>query len=129
VLTKVTPQSLTSDVIDNFLANNPFSIDRRLFNMIDKGLDPSKYSVEDFNLFNTNVNEFIQRYPNEDIIQTGKAQDYGMLQRPSLINVSEEEKQKMRFKLIKEFLSLSRTDRALRATKNSLTKEETGFEQ
>jgi hypothetical protein len=90
--------------------------------MIDKGLDPNKYSIEDFNLFNSDINQFIQRYPNEDIIRRAR-------RRPSLINVSEEEKQKMRFKLIKEFLSLSRTDRALRATKNSLTKEETGFEQ
>ena len=129
VLTKVTPQSLTQNDIDNFLANNQYSIDRRLFNMIDKGLDPSKYSIEDFNLFNSDINQFIQKYPDADIIQTGRAQDYGRLQRPSIINVPEEQKQKMRFKLIKEFLSLSNSERVIRMSKNLLTRKDTGFEQ
>ena len=129
VLTKVTPQSLTQNDIDNFLANNQYSIDRRLFNMVDKGLDPSKYSIEDFNLFNSDINQFIQKYPDADVIKTGKAQDYGMLQPPSIINVPEEQKQKMRFKLIKEFLSLSNSERVIRMSNNLLTRKDTGFEQ
>jgi len=128
VLTKITPQTLDSETINSFLAANAYSIDRRFFSMIDKGLDPNKYSLEDFTLFNTDINSFKQKYPDEIFAEVGRAQDYGQLQRPSFINVPEEEKQKMRFKLLKQFLSLNRTDRQLRMTNNLLTAKDTGFE-